>query len=203
MKWLLNSPSFEDFLRLLAAWRLWLVGAFLGGLTATLAYFISPPPYRAQATLLVDYNVENVIPRLEYDSNRFYYLQQENDKLIQVAWSDGVLESVSSRTGVPVPDLRAGILNLSQPGDGGWHLMAESPDPQEAASLAAAWAFVFYEALQEGGAGISPVMESSLVQGDDPTVTRSIPMGAYIFFGSLAGAVSLAILTLFFYRKDA
>lgn len=201
MKWLLRSPTFDEFIQLLAAWRVWLLGALIGGLISAGIYMLLPPPFRAQAVLLVDHNVEKVILQEESDNNRFFYLQQENDKLIQVAWSDQVLDLVSMRTGVQVSTLRSDILHLSQPGEGGWHLMAESRDPQEAASIASAWGQVFYETLQLGGPGISPLMECSLVQVDSLQPERSINAGVYIFFGSLAGAASLGLVLLLFHRK--
>jgi len=202
MKWLLKSPSLDDLIRVLYAWRLWLAGAFLGCLAALLVYWIFPPPYRAQATVLIDHNVEDVIPDETHEHNRFYYLQQESDKLIQIAWSDDVLAAVAAQAGVSLADLRGGMLRLSQPEDGGWHFIAESADPAAVSPLAAAWAQAFYARLQEGGAGISPAMEYSLVQVEGLAVERAIPAGTYAFFGSLAGAAGLAFIVLFINRRE-
>jgi len=201
MKWLFKSPSSEEIIRLLAAWRIWLLGALAGGIVAALVYIMAPPPYRAQATLLVDHNVELVIPEEEEDTRRFYYLQEENDKLIQVAWSDDVLEEVSLATGVQVEELRADYLNLSHPGDGGWHLLADSHDPQQAEAIASAWGQEFSDALAQGGTGINPLMTFNLVQSDYLETTRSVALGVYLFFGSLAGSAVLAFFILFFHRK--
>jgi hypothetical protein len=201
-KWLLRAPTYAEFLGLLAAWRVWLLGAVAGGLLALLIYAFAPPPFRAQATVLVDHNVEDVIPVEAADRERFYYLQQENDKLIEIAWSDEVLQAVSAQSGLALADLRGGVLRLSQPGDGGWHFLADSRDPQEAAAIASAWAESFYAALQQGGAGISPVLESSLAESVDLPVSRSISSGVYIFFGGLVGVACLALGVLFIGRKE-
>jgi hypothetical protein len=202
MKWLFKSPSVEEVIHLLAAWRIWLLGALVGGIVACLVYLFFPPPYRAQVTMLIDHNVELVIPQEEEDTRRFYYLQEENDKLIEVVWSDRVLEEVSSQSGIPVEELRADYLHLSQPGDGGWHLIADSPDPLQAQAIASAWGHAFFNSLAEGGPGINPIMEFDLVQGEYLQPMRSLAWGVYLFFGSMAGSAVLAFFILFFHRKD-
>jgi hypothetical protein len=202
MKWLFRSPSFDEVVQLLAAWRIWLLGALLGGIAAILVYIFIPPSYRAQVTLLIDHNIEQVIPEEEEDTRRFYYLQEENDKLIQVVWSDQVLEKVSSQTGILVEELRADYLHLSQPGDGGWHLLADSRDPREAQAIASAWGHAFFDTLVQGGPGINPIMEFDLVQVDFLEANRSVAWGVYLFFGSIAGSAMLALFILFFHRKD-
>ena len=152
--------------------------------------------------MLVDHNVEQVILEEENDTRRFYYLQEENDKLVEIAWSDQVLENVTAQTGVPVTELRADYLLLSHPGDGGWHLIAESNDPQQAEIIAAAWGQEFYAALAKGGPGVNPIMEFNLVQADYLEPERVVEMGVYLFFGSLAGSAVLAFVFLFFHRMD-
>ncbi len=201
MKRLKQGPSFDDFFHLLEAWRVWLAGALIGGLLGLLAFIIFPPDYRAQATVLVDFNVEDVIPEEETDRNRFYYLQQESDKLIEIAWSDAVLQPVSSQTGLSLEELRAGTLHLSQPGDGGWDFLADSRDLRAATAMASAWAGSFYQALQSGQVGIAPTTESALLVTEDTPVKRSIPLGTYIFCGTLIGAAGLAVIVLFYNRN--
>ncbi|MBI4732677.1 MAG: hypothetical protein HY781_11260 [Chloroflexi bacterium] len=198
----LRSPSNEDIIRLLTAWRIWLAGALIGGLVGLLFYIILPPDYRAQATILVDFNVEDVIPQEETDRNRFYYLQQESDKLVEIAWSDAVLLPVSSQTGVSLEELRGGTLRLSQPGDGGWNFLADSRDPQVASALASAWAGSFYQALQSGQVGVAPTTESALSVSGEIPVERSIPTGVYIFCGTLFGVAGLALAILFVDRNE-
>ena len=57
------------------------------GLGCTLS---APPPYHAQATVLVDFNLEQAWPK-ETDRQQFYYLERETRKLEEVAWSDLVM----------------------------------------------------------------------------------------------------------------
>ena len=48
MKILLSAPSIDDFIRLLRAWRLWVLAALIGTLAAAGIYFIKLPEYRAR-----------------------------------------------------------------------------------------------------------------------------------------------------------
>jgi len=148
-KRLFLAPSPADLSRLLQAWRLWLICAMAGALLAALAYAVFPPPYRAQATVVVDHNLEQAWPQ-ETDRQLFYYLERETRKLEAVAWADATLEAVSAQTGVPVADLRDGRLSLSQPKDGAWHFWADDPDPQRAAQLVSAWAEAFSRQVLRG-----------------------------------------------------
>jgi len=202
MKWLFKSPSYEEIIHLLAAWRIWLVGAVAGGLIACLVYVIAPPPYRSQATVLIDHNIEQVIPVEDDDTKRFYYLQEENDKLVEIAWSDQVLEKVTVETGISVSVLKADYLQLGHPGDGGWHLMAESRDAQEAQEIASAWGQAFVEILQQGGPGVNPLMEFKLVQAGNDDLARSLPIGTFLFLGSIMGVAIMAFLVLFIHQKE-
>jgi hypothetical protein len=62
-----------------------------------------------------------------------------------------VLEEVANKTGnVTVDELRAGVLELSEPADGGWHFYANDPSPERAEELASAWAQAFTEKTQQG-----------------------------------------------------
>ena len=157
-KFMLQPPDSDDLMRLLDAWRVWIVGAILGAAIASIVYLISPPQYRAQATVIVDQNVEQVIPQEQTDLRKFNYLQRETDKLVEIAWADQTLARVSIQTGLPVSKLRDGRLLLSQPGDGGWHFLADAPDPVSAARLASAWAGAFVEVVQSKPAGISALV---------------------------------------------
>ena len=202
-KWLLKPPTYEDFLRLLEAWRLWLIGAFVGALLAAAVYWIAPPPYRARATVLVDQHVEQAIPEEQTDLHNYIYLQRETDKLKEIAWSDQTLARVAAQTGVPVADLRDGRLHLSQPDDGGWHFLADSPDPQAASTLAAGWAKAFYDEVLTHPAGVSSILEVNLTQQEDLPVGRAISPGIYVFCGALIGAALTALGLLFFDRRGA
>lgn len=202
-KWLLKPPQGGDILRLLQAWRVWVGGAVLGAVIAALIYILAPPPYRACATVLIDHNLEEVLPHDIPDREVFYYLQRETDKLVEVAWADSTLEKVSVETGLPIPELRDAILRLGQPGDGGWHFYADSPDAAVASAIAASWAGSFYAALQQPGVGVSPALQSDLSQVEALPVERGISLGVYIFAGSFIGIIILACFLLFFDRKDA
>ena len=202
-KFLLRPPAYDDLLHLLAAWRVWIGGAVLGAALAGIAFLISPPPYRAQATVLVDQNVEQAIPEEETDLRRYTYLQRETDKLIEIAWSDRILLSVSAQTGLPVAKLRDGRLHLSQPGDGGWHFLADAPDPETASALASAWGKTFVEVVQTKPAGINSLLEINFTQQQDLPIRRVVSIGIYVFIGALLGITLLMLVLLFFDRKNA
>jgi hypothetical protein len=201
-KWLLKPPIYEDFLRLLMAWRVWVAGAVLGAVLAGIIFVIAPPQYRAQATVLVDQKVEQAVPPNTSGTGIFIFLQRETDKLIVIAWADSTLAVVSNKTGIPVVALRDGRLHLSQSGDGGWHFFADSPNAATASEIASAWAKSFYSALQDRGPGVSPFLQTRLGQVDDLPVQRKIPLVVFTFSGAIIGATLLAFLLLFFDRKE-
>ena len=63
MNFLFTSPSAEDLIRLLRAWRFWVLGALLGALLGTAFYYFVSPPYRVKATVNVDFNLEEAWPQ--------------------------------------------------------------------------------------------------------------------------------------------
>jgi uncharacterized protein involved in exopolysaccharide biosynthesis len=193
-KWLLKSPTNEDLQRLLMAWRVWVVGAAVGAVVAALIYVVVPPQYRAQATVLVDQNVEQVIPQERSDLQIYIYLQRETDKLVELAWSDQVLSQLSTETGIPVASLRDGRLYLSQP--------AKAAHPEDAAAIASAWANSFVKVIQARPAGISTLLEINFSQRQDLPVKRTIPVGVYVFGGGLLGAALLAFGLLILGQKE-
>jgi uncharacterized protein involved in exopolysaccharide biosynthesis len=180
-QFMLRPPAYDDLLRLLAAWRVWIGGAVLGAAISGIVYLILPPSYRAQATVLVDQNVEQVIPQEQTDLRKYAYLQRETDILIVIAWSDQTLSRVTAQTGIPVVKLRDGRLQLSQPSDGGWHFLADAPDPGTASSLASAWAAAFVGELQSKPAGVSPLLEINFTQQQNLPVRRAVSLGIYVF----------------------
>ncbi len=202
-KLLLRPPAYDDLLRLLAAWRVWIGGAVLGAAVASIIYLVVPPTYRAQATVLVDQHVEQVIPQEQTDLRKFNYLQRETDKLVEIAWADQTLSRVTAQTELPVSKLRDGRLILSQPGDGGWHFLADAPDPASAARLASAWATAFAEEVQSKPAGISALLQVNFTQQQDLPVMRTVSLGIYVFCGALLGITLLVLGLLFFDWKNA
>ncbi len=150
-KWLLRPPSQKDIIHLLLAWRLWLLGAALGALLGALAYLIFPPPYRAQAVVIVDTNMEQAWPDAQTERDLMTYLARETQKLEAAAWADSTLQAVADEAGnVTIASLRDGILRLSQPSDGAWLFWADDPDPARAALLASAWAEAFTDQVRQG-----------------------------------------------------
>ena len=146
---LLTPASPDDLNRLLKAWRFWVLAALIGGLLGALVYVIAPPPYRARASVLVDFNIEEAFTPTA-DKQVFYYLEREVRKLETIAWSDAVMQSVADKVGgVTVTELRGGVLMLSQPAEADWHFWAEDRDPKRAAQLATAWAAAFTQQLKD------------------------------------------------------
>src|SRR5947207_15585892 len=80
MKFLFTPPSLDDLIRLLKAWRFWSLGTLIGGLIGAAVFYIAPPPYRAHAVVLVDFNLEQAWPK-DTDRQQFYYLERETRKL--------------------------------------------------------------------------------------------------------------------------
>lgn len=146
---LFTPASPDEFGRLLKAWRIWLVTALLGGILGAAIHTIAPPPYRARASVQVDFNIEEAYKPTQ-DKQSFYYLEREVRKLEALAFSDAVMQSVVDEVGgVTIAQLRDGILLLSQPVDADWHFFAEDSDPQRASQLASAWAEAYTTQLQD------------------------------------------------------
>ncbi len=197
---LLTPPSFDDLIRLLKAWRFWVFGAILGAILGAAVYYIIPPPFRAQATVNVDFNLEQAWPQ-ETDRQQFYYLERESRKLEEIAWSDDVMSQLSSEFAIPVEDLRGIKLQLSQPAEAGWHFYADDDDPQIAASLAAAWAESFVTKAQADVASgaINEFVRLEATQVENLTKERSIPLSGYLLAGSL-GFLTLAVFAVLFIK---
>jgi hypothetical protein len=149
-KRLFTSPSVDDLIELLHAWRFWMLGGLVGALLGGLAYFISPPDFRARATVVVDFNMEQAWP-VDSDRELFYYLEREARKLEEVAWSDKTLARVAEEAGgVTISELRDGFLELSEPADGGWHFYANDPSAARAEQMASIWAETFISEVRDG-----------------------------------------------------
>ncbi len=195
MNFILSTPSPDDLIRLLRAWRFWLLGAVAGALIGTLVYLVAPPAYRARAVVNVDFHMEQAWPQ-NSDREQFYYLERETRKLEEIAMSDSVLSAVASQvSGVNLQELRDGKLQLSQPGNGGWHFFADDRDPRKAEQLASAWAKAFAQAVQTQVAQPASPLEQFITadpaQTQGLTAHRTLSMAIYM----LAGAAALLALS--------
>lgn len=149
-KRLFAPPSVDDLIQLLQAWRFWVLSGLVGALLGGLVYFIFPPDFRARATVVVDFNMEQAW-LVDSDRELFYYLEREARKLKEIALSDKTLAKVAEEMGdVTVSDLRSGILELSEPADGGWHFYANDPSAARAERLASVWAETFVAEVRSG-----------------------------------------------------
>lgn len=147
---LFASSSTDDLIQLLQAWRFWLLGSLIGAILGGLTYAIFPPDFRARATVVVDFNMEQAWP-VDSDRELFYYLEREARKLQEVAWSDEVLSAVANEAGdIGIEELRSSVLELSEPADGGWHFYANAHDPARAEQLASIWAETFTDKTLQG-----------------------------------------------------
>ena len=205
MTWLFSPPSIDDLIRLLKAWRFWSVGALVGALLGAVVYYIAPPPYRAHATVLVDFNLEQAWPQ-ETDRQQFYYLERETRKLEDIAWSDMVMEMVvEANRDVTVQDLRNGKLLLSQPEEGGWHFYADDKNPERAAALASTWSKVFAEQVyfRKGTTeGPNSFIEATQTQVAQAPRDHSIALSTYLFVGAVVFLTIGSFLVLFLHKSQ-
>jgi hypothetical protein len=200
MNLLFSPPSLDDLIRLLRAWRFWVLGALAGALLGAALFYLAPSPYRARATVNVDFNLEEAWPE-ETDRQQFYYLEREARKLEEIAWSDEVMQIVADASGVDIPALRGEVLSLSQPAEGGWHFYADDHDPGRAGSMAGTWALAFSEQVgSDMGAqvGLNSFIRVDAVQVVDLPVYRRVSMGAYLLSGTVGFLALSALLVLFF-----
>lgn len=154
-----SSPA-DPLAEVLAAWRLWLLGALAGALLAWGVYQLFPPDYRARATVVVDANLEEA---WQYFPERdlFHFLARETDRMEELAWSDQVLGVVAEAVpAYSVRELRSRVLGLNHPSDGGWRFYATSPEPATAQALASSWAQAFVSAVQAAAAA-SPELQAA------------------------------------------
>lgn len=200
MNLLFSPPDLEDLVRLLKAWRFWVLGALLGMALGALFYVIVPPPYRAQAKVNVDFNLEEALPA-ETDRQHFYYLERESRKMVELAFSDEVVGAVSSQVSIPVETLRGEVLRLSQPAEAGWRFYADHKDPQTAERIASAWASAFVEKVRaEIQAGsLNAFIRLELTQSNALPKERSVPLAAYLLAGAM-GCWTLAALVVLFIK---
>ena len=168
-----------------------MLGAIIGSAIGAAFYYIAPPPYRAKATVNVDFNFEEAFPT-NTDRQDFYYLERESRKMVELAWSDDVLNALN----VPIEELREGKLTLSQPAEAGWHFYANDKDPQKAEELASAWATAFAEKAQTEiqTGNLNEFIKLEVTQSANLPKERSLPLSNYL----LAGASGFLLLSIFF-----
>ncbi|MCZ7548056.1 MAG: hypothetical protein M5U11_02745 [Anaerolineales bacterium] len=205
MSLLFSLPSLDDLIRLLRAWRFWILAALIGGLVGAAVYRLAPPPYRARAVVNVDFNLEEAWPQ-EIDRQQFYYLERETRKLEEIAWSDAVLQAVAAADGrATVRELREGKLWLSQPAEAGWSFYADDRNAQRAETLASAWARSFADAAQaniNSQSGLNSFIRIEVTQAADLSARRSAPLSSYLLAGTLAAWFLGAFAVLFFAPRD-
>lgn len=204
MSSLFSPASPDDIIRLLKAWKFWVLGAIVGALIGATFYYLVPPTYRARATVNVDFNLEQAWPT-ETDRQQFYYLERETRKLEELASSDDVLQSVASDTQVSVEELRAGKLMLSQPAEAGWHFYAEDKNPERARELASAWARSFEEKAQaEIGStdGLNSFIKVDATQLENLPVERSTSLSTVLLTSAILFLAFSAIVILFFSKPQ-
>jgi hypothetical protein len=201
MNWIFSTPSLDDLTRLLKAWRFWVLGALAGALLGAALFYIAPPPYRARATVNVDFNLEEAWPK-ESDRQQFYYLERETRKLEEIAWSDNVIQIVADANGADVATLRDEVLSLSQPAEAGWHFYADDRDPVRAEALASTWALTFTKQAQAEMAeqvGLNSFVRVDAAQVERLPVYRSTSQGSYLLSGSV-GFLALSVLLVMFVK---
>ena len=198
MNTILTPPTLDDLIRLLKAWRFWMLGAIIGAMIGAAVYYIVPPPFRAKATVNVDFNLEQAWPK-DTDRQQFYYLERETRKLEEIAWSDDVMSKVSSKIGIPVEVLRGGKLLLSQPAEAGWHFYADDKDSKVAAMLASSWAEAFVAQAQAKvkSGSISEFVKLEVTQSNNLLRERGISFSVYLLAGSI-GFLTLSVFVVLF-----
>ncbi len=206
MNFALAAPNPDDLIRLLKAWRFWLLAAVTGAVIGTAVYLVDPPPYRGRATVNVDFHMEQAWPQ-NSDREQFYYLERETRKLEEIALSDAVIQTVSTQVGGgSVQQLRNQKLQLSQPGNGGWHFYADDRDPQKAARMASVWAQAFADAVQKQVAEPSTSLEHFITavptQTEEITGRRVIGLSVYMFAGGVVFLAVAGLGILFVHRPE-
>lgn len=190
LAWILATPSMDDLIRVLGAWRVWILSGLIGAALGAALYAVAPPPYKARATVNVDFHMDQAWPQ-NTDREQFYYLERETRKLIEIAQSDTTLATVTrSVPDITVQQLRDGAAHLSQPGNGGWHFYGLDRDPRRATAIASSWAIAFSRqvgqqvALAQSGS-LEKFITADPTQVEAVIPQRSVSLGAYMLASAM------------------
>lgn len=191
-----------DLPHLLKAWKFWVTAFLLGTVLGSVVYLVVPPAYRARATVVVDFNLEEALPQ-DTDRQHFYYLERETRKMEELAWSDEVLNTLATEFDLSISDLRNDRLSLSQPAEAGWHFYADSGSATQASRLASAWAQAFAQVITarvESG-DLNAFIKVEVTQSAEVPVERREPISTYMLLGAIALMVISMFWTLFFNKE--
>ena len=195
----------DDLIRLLKAWRFWSLGALIGGLLGAAVFYLAPPPYRAHAVVLVDFNLEQAWPQ-ETDRQQFYYLERETRKLEEIAYSDVVMEAIAEANhDITTQELSSGMLLLSQPAEGGWNFYVDDENPERAAALATLWATNFSDQVRVytiTADGLNSFIEVTVTRTASSPSERSVSLSSYLFGGAIIFLMISSIIVLFFNKPQ-
>lgn len=203
MSLIFSSPTLDDLIRLLKAWRFWSIGAVIGGLIGAGFYYVAPPPYRAHAVVLVDFHLEQALPT-DTDRQQFYYLERETRKLEEIAFSDAVIGSVAVNQNVTTEGLQS-EMHLSQPEMGGWNFYVDDVDADRAGTIATAWANQFVNQVQaqvQSAGGPDAFITAQVTRNASQPFERSRSISLYMFLGAVIVLGIGSIIVLFFSRSD-
>ena len=205
MKLIFSAPTLDDIIRLLKAWRFWSLGALIGGLIGAAFFYMAPPPYRAHAVVLVDFNLEQAWPK-DTDRQQFYYLERETRQLEEIAYSDVVMGAITTTNpNITTKELHNARLLLSQPADGGWNFYVDDANPNRAAALATAWATQFADQVRAqvaSAGGLNSFIQVNVTRAASKPVERSTSLSLYLFVGAVVFLLIGSIVILFFNRPD-
>ena len=150
--------------------------------------------------MVVDFNLEAAFPQ-DTDRQYFYYLERETRKLEEIAYSDSVMNQLSSEFGIPVDELRGGKLELSQPAEGGWHFYATDETVRQAVGIASTWARLFTDEVNKKAAasdGLNPFIRADMAQVENLPSERSLSLSTYLLIGAIGFLAVSAFGVLFF-----
>ena len=101
--------------------------------------------------------------------------------------------------------MRAGKLQLDQPGNGGWHFFADDKNPNQAVALASAWAQAFADNVQaqvvNPSSGIEKFITVSATQTQNLSAHRSVSISVYLLIGAF-GFLAVSTFGILFFKTE-